>query len=226
MSTDSRSWPGLLPLAHAISGICQEPQSPEWAFWFFQPLPDGTAAGRERGIESHSMAIRHAPRSTILAKDQDCADHPRTKPKFLETNLRGQASLDIQAAERFLDGAPFALCFAHKGSGRPFLRPEQVNGASLAVLGEGDLARSHPVVAAELLKACLDDSRMTAVHEPIQICTVPPDVETRTRVKGLEMAAELVELQAPSAPALDCLDDVARESGVRLAKACAATKQS
>jgi hypothetical protein len=75
-------------------------------------------------------------------------------------------------------------------------RPEQVDRAALAELGEGHLRRRGPTAASEDDKRTLDKRGMTLVEDPISRRAVPPGDGSQAGSDDLEHPARAIERQS------------------------------
>ena len=172
------------------------------AAWGTEPFPHCKCTVGERGSEQHVEA-GHAPSRGRCLGDHEEPSHDTGVPATATANPRRQPELPIERRDRGLRIRNHGLDLDHE-QGTSGLHPsEDIDGATLAEVAEGDFDRRLPAALVERAEHLVDKGRVGSIEQAIQRLAVPSNADVDVGAEGRSCRDKRLDRDASKLPALD-----------------------
>ena len=174
--------------------------------WGTEPFPHRKRTVGERGSEQRVEAS-HAPSRGRRLGDHEEPSHDTGVPATVTANPRRQPELPIERRDHRLRVRNHGFDLDHE-QGTSGLQPaEDVDGATLAEVAEGNFDRRLPAALVERAEHLVDKGRVGSIEQAIQRLAMPsnPDVEVsaeRRSCRDERLDRDASKLSALDAPVL------------------------
>lgn len=133
--------------------------------------------------------------------------------KPIEQDLPSEPTLDVETADRVVDGRQLGLDLDDDTDRAGRLKRKDVDRSTLAELGERDLDLDQPAEADQLVCCLTDKQRVALVQQTIDLAAPPRNHRVKARVDGCECRAERANRERGEVTALDQRNGLLREPG-------------
>ena len=167
------------------------------------PRTHRRAAQWVRGRHHRAVAVNVPARSREIGQHKQSRSHSSMPPESVGRDASREANFLVVLAQRALDRHDLGLHLDDKERACRLVPDEQVNRASLAILGVRNLCPGDPPRSLEDLGDAADESRVAFVHQAIEVAATPSKGDNQFRVEGSRDCANPSEGHVLDAPTFD-----------------------